>query len=448
MDKFNISENKKTSLLGLLLKIDKRKYHDLYLCSCYFNAYSIIDLINGIKIKKVKLSQVFLYIDRREALASGKAVLDEIEKRAIDNNIDLTINIVNEGILFHTKAYALIANGGDKYSGSLVIGSANLTKSGLTNNTKGRGNIESLLDTQDENILSDFIEQTQNLKSILKDDLNIFDSSETLEFKLALLKQGYFVHRWSDNLNQPFAVRYRLNEKGRRSISNADSTIKKMAFDVDSASISKNYFKFDFMPRDDEKMKSLIKNYGIETYIGYWIPKIIYDELAGGSIFEESFDKFVENLTEQWDKQKEEIKEPIDGEFKRLLDEEFLDLEIAKQNKNKYDPYKLLLQRIEGAGGGAPSDYSSENENNTDGLLKNKNKLRRIFLRVTEKELPFDISDSKNISDIYNEIIYTIESKKRKNKAMLAFLAAVDSSDISLIIDRKKIEKQLKYNSN
>ena len=53
MDKFNISENKKTSLLGLLLKIDKRKYHDLYLCSCYFNAYSIIDLINGIKIKKV-----------------------------------------------------------------------------------------------------------------------------------------------------------------------------------------------------------------------------------------------------------------------------------------------------------------------------------------------------------------------------------------------------------
>ena len=267
INQINIKSYKKGKLLELLEKTqDKRRYHNLYLLSCYFSQDSARKLINDIN-DVVYLREVQIYIDRKTAVSIGEGDLYRFCESFEDVNVKL--HAVDANCLFHSKAYALISfdENNKIYCGSLVIGSANLTGQGLTNRS---GNIESLLDTQDRTMLSQFIKQIGSLRIIPIEDLEEYRNSQEYNFKYALLQEGAFIHKWMGNLGQYLSVRYQLNENGRRRI--GDDSFRQAGFNIEAATISKMYFNFDYEPPHLEGSKNLTRNYGIETYLGYWMP--------------------------------------------------------------------------------------------------------------------------------------------------------------------------------
>lgn len=427
----NINEEKKENLLFELKKVDKRKIYNLYLLSCYFNPKSIVDIVLGVSEFAI-INEAYVYIDRREAIFAGvdlnKKIIDSFKR--IKERINYKIRVVDSDALFHTKAYALISVDSDT-NGSLVIGSANLTKQGLTNKS---GNIETLISTQDKNIISDFIKGIDEIKTLDLGSVNYFANSNSIAFKLALLSQGYFVHRWSDTIKQHFSVPYNLSEKGKKEIKNKDSLIGRLEFNIDAATISKNYFDFSFEPRGDSEVNSLIRNYGIETYLGYWIPKVIFDRFATQKSTKLGFLDFLREIKNAWDKQKNSIGIKIENDFSQLKWDGLL--ELPKRGTEQYNPFEKLSIKIDGDGGIIKSA-----DDPGAGLLNNKRKLERIFLKLSEIDFPFDISNSKEINDIFDDIKDTIELKHRKNRAMYAFNLAVEEVNIASLWTLSEIEE-------
>lgn len=308
-NQINIKSRKNSKLLELLLKgVDKKYNHTLYLASCYFSPDSAIKLISDVS-RLVKLKNVILYIDRKTALAIGKIELQRVCDKFHELNVQLYA--VDTATLFHTKAYALISNNkdGSIYRGSLIIGSSNLTGSGLT---ASNGNIESLLDTQDVELALEFLTGISKLKLLNIEQIDDFKSEDSLAFKYALLLEGSFVHKWLDDLGQYLSVKYQLNNYGKSRI--GDDIFKSAGFNIDAATISKRYFKFDYKPPHLENTENLVRNFGIETYLGHWVSNSALETL-----FEKNtFDEFCSYLKKEISLQLATMKEAIEKDVNYL----------------------------------------------------------------------------------------------------------------------------------
>jgi hypothetical protein len=220
----------------MLGKVDKRRYHALHLCSCYFSEDAARKLITEVMAFS-RISAVSIYIDRRTAIGYGR---DNLQKFCDSfNGLEININAVESSNLFHSKAYALVAldESGNVVSGSIVLGSANLTGAGLIN--RG-GNFECLIDSQDTEILEQHLSQLKKLTVLSPQKLNKFSRKEEFSFKYALLQSGVFLHKWNENLEQYLSIRYRLSEDGKSRIT--DQTLEVAGFNVETATVSKRYF--------------------------------------------------------------------------------------------------------------------------------------------------------------------------------------------------------------
>ena len=401
MKKINIKSSKKQNLIELLLKTDKRRYHCLYLASCYFTADAAKSIINKIR-QRIHLSKVVVYIDRKTAISIGKDKLLDF----CDGFDDLTVELyaVDASSLFHTKAYALISfDGDDVYCGSLIVGSANLTGNGLASRN---GNIESILDTQDNSLLNEFITQMAKLKLLEIEELDEFKNANSFNFRYALIQEGKFIHKWTDNLDQYLSVRYYLNENGKAQAAN--ETFTNIGFNMETATISKRYFNFNYDPPHLENAENLTRNYGIETYLGYWIPNAALE-----SLFEKDQFEFFKNLlNEQLSLQITSIESQIQSDLLSLQNANVIQLTDS-------DPIELLKNKI------------------LD-LQTNELKLKRIFSKYEIFSLPFDISQKDDIENLFEDMLLVIESRKKKNMAMKAFMNAISKS--SLVVFRESIK--------
>ena len=395
MNQINIKSSKESILIQLLSNIDKRRNYILYIASCYFNPNSARKLIKELR-QRVNLSEVIIYIDRKTASVLGKDCL--IKFCASFNDFEVNLYAVDTGYLFHTKAYALISYNNDDeiVSGSLVIGSANLTDSGLT---AKNGNIESFLDSQDEELLQQFYLQLDELETLSIDEIDEFRDSDDFNFRYALLREGAFIHKWLDNLNQSLSVKHDLNELGRQCI-DGDDIFGSIEFNVESATISKSYFNFDYNPPRLENAGHLTRNYGIETKLGYWIP-----QEALKSLFEKSgFEDFKRELKTQLTLGMEDIKQKINKDFEYLKN--------AKVIKNTdSNPAELFDNRVQV-------------------LLENDLKLKRIFSKYEIFDLPYDIQQKDEIETLFDEMLSFIESRLQKNITMWAFLDSIENVSI------------------
>lgn len=399
---FNIKINKSAKLINLLGKVDKRRSYDLYLCSCYFSVDSI-KLINdaiqdetGIKIRKL-----YVYVDKRAALSAQHQDLQKIRKWESENS-NFIFRIVDTNKLFHTKAYALVSRDHDNISsGSLVIGSANLTGNGLT--SRKSGNIESLLDTQNHEIILDFLGCIESEKVINIDELEEFSSSDTVAFAYALLTQGLFSHKWTDNIDGYLSVRHALNEKGRAELSNND--LANLGFRIDAASVGKRYFAFKYEPLHLKGLENLIRNFGIETYLGHWIPSSVMSVIFNDS----DYDNFKNEIAKYWDKEQLELIKQINDDFDKLLQLGYVNKpDTSKFEKSQGDVFRTKVEE----------------------LLRNEMKLYRAYSKFEFYNFPYDISQDDFILSLYEEIQDFIASRGRKNKAMKAYEDAINSSSL------------------
>jgi len=394
-DLININKGKKPKIVKLLTKgADKRFSHTLYLSSCYFSVDAAEKLIRDLQAQ-VNIKNVEIYIDRKTAINTGKQPLEDL---CLNQKLpETSIFAVESTRLFHTKAYALISYAKDDSinKGSLVIGSANLTGAGLTDSS---GNIESILDTQDTETLNEFITQLSKLNTIELDDLEAFNTQDSYNFKYALLSEGAFIHKWLDDLGRYLSTQYHLNENGKSRI--GDSLFKDAGFNIETATISKRYFDFSYEPAHLENTKSLIRQFGIETYLGHWIPNSSLENLLN----QEGIDKFSKKLRSEINKKLPDIKERIQNDLQLLKDSNLIN-EITRR------PDEVFEEKVEA-------------------LLTNRLRLQRIFSKYEIFELPFDLSQKDNIEELFDQMLSLCHSKERRNTTQKAFISGYSTHSL------------------
>ena len=387
MDNYlHIRSMKKQCLAEMLGHIDKRRYHTLHLCSCYFDDDAARKLITEVQ-EFARISDVRIFIDRRAAIEYGGDYLQEFCDSF--QGIEVSINAVESNNLFHSKVYALIAldDHGCVVSGSIVLGSANLTGAGLI---RRGGNYECLIDSQDVEILEEHLSQLNKLKVSSLQQLNRFSRKEEFSFKYALLQSGLFVHKWNENLEQYLSIRYRLSENGKSRIT--DQSLEVAGFNIETATVSKRYFRFDYVPKHLDNTETLLRNYGIETYLGHWLPYSVSESMFDTN----ALDTFKERLFSEITKQGSGIEINIKKDYEYLLQEGL----IEEPEINPVDSFNSKLER----------------------LTNNELKLKRIYSKYELFYLPFDIQQKDDILYLFDEMIDVAESRKRKNRTMKAFL--------------------------
>ena len=190
-----------------------------------------------------------------------------------------------------------------------------------------------------------------------------FKMQTTSTLKYALLQEGSFIHKWLDNLGQYLSTKYHLNEKGKGKV--GDETFRRAGFNIETATISKRYFKFDYEPPHLEDTENLTKNYGIETYLGHWIPNAALETL-----FEQTaLDEFKNNLKNEFELQIENIRANISQDLDYLRSEDII--QVTDSN-----PIDLFEKKM--------AD-----------LFENDLKLKRIFSKYEIFKLPYDINQKE-----------------------------------------------------
>lgn len=382
----HIKSQKKQRLVELLTQTDRRRYHTLYLCSCYFSIEAATTLVNEIS-ELIRLHSVKVYIDRKSAIEYGGEDLDNFCSSF--DGLEVSLYAVESNALFHSKSYALIAfdESSNVFCGSLVLGSANLTAAGLI--SRG-GNIECLIDSQEISLLEEHISQLDNLKTVSTEELNTFSRKDEYSFKYALLQAGVFIHKWNDNLEQYLSIRYRLSENGRARIT--DHSFENAGFNIETATVSKKYFRFSYNPQHLEDTENITRNFGVETYLGFWLPYVVVESMFNRNELE-SFKDF---LFKELEKQHSEIEKQIRDDFEYLKEENL----IEEVEVNPFDSFSRK----------------------TEELRSNELKLKRIYSKYEIFYLPYDIQQKDEILELFDEMIEVAESKTRKNKTVKAFL--------------------------
>lgn len=398
----HIKSFKKGKIVDFLSSsVDRRRNYYLYICTCYFSPYySAKQLIYDIRDKGISISEVFIYIDRKSAVELGGNFLSSFCNSF--KNTSVNIFAVEHEYLFHSKCYGLISfdEHDEIHSGSLVIGSANLTGAGMTARS---GNIECMINLQDIDVLQELIDQTKNLNTVDIQNIVNFSRADEYNFKFALIQEGLFLHKWTDNVEQYLSVRYRLSDKGKQMI--GDETLEQAGFNIETATINKRYFKFNYEPSFLEDKDNITAKYGIETHLGYWVPSAIFESTYDKKDFEEFKSLLFEKLNNEID----DIKYRVNNDLYFLLNEELIESE-------NYNPLESFDKKIEN-------------------LKENEVKLKRMYSKYGIFYLPYDMGDKDDIEDLFNEILMLSESRSRKNITMRALLKSYSSYSIHTFRD-------------
>ena len=408
-NQINTNKSKLKTIVELISKnLDKNPWYTIYLTSCYFSSEAAIILINKLN-NEVKIKEIKIYIDHRTAIANGK---QELERVILSfKEIKITILAIETNSLFHSKGYAAISHATNDQikMGCLVVGSSNLTGAGLT---KSSGNIESLLETQDIELINQFENQLKNLRTLEISEIGKFHDPNSISFKYALIQEGMFIHKWADDLNRHLSIQYHLNRHGRAITSN--ETLKKLGFNIEAATISKRYFEMDYKPPHLENATSLAKNYGVETHLGYWVPKLALTEL----FTEKNFLKFKQELKKEINRKLSDITNRIMEDYSELVNKKIIEVD-----KN-------------------PAQLFEDKANN---LMGNDTKLMRMFSKYEIFNMPYDISQDEEIEKLFSEIEELSKSRSRPNITQKSIKEAIFNLSISNF--RYKILDHINKNS-
>lgn len=375
----NHKGNKQDWLIGKLEEVDKRYTYNFFVNTCYLNIEVALKLIKTIQ-NQVKIADIFVLIDADEAIRLSKEELQRLVSIGCD------VSICQHSRLFHSKNYALIRNNSDYSTGVLVVGSANLTKSGFYHHS----NYESLISTTDAYALASFIESINAIKKHTLEDFFSFDSID-LRFMYTLLKQGIFAHKWSDSLGYELSVKYALSEEEREKIKEGRGLLRTLGFDVDAATVSKNYFKIppSYLPSE---YRNLITNYGLECQLGYWFPKAIIKRFQQSI----SVEIFKNKLISEINNQLETVTNVAIQDYKALVENKII------YGRTEQSDLTSIKQKLSGV---------------VSDLTANNDKLTRIITRFSFYDMPYTLRDEEKIKQIYNELESYINSLKR-NKAI------------------------------
>ena len=305
-------ESKLQSLAGALTDCDRRRSYYLSMATCYCTPTAVQEFIDAIR-NELNVVAIYLYLDRRTAISIGHADLSELVN-TYSNGL-LSVYAVKAGRLFHSKGYCVAAYSRNDQivQGRLAIGSANLTNAGLT---EQHGNIETMAIHSDIETIKEFLEFFDDEENLIAlEDLTKFSPEDSTDFQYALLTSGLFSHKWSATLKTYFSVRFQLNKEGRQ---RAQEGIETPGFQLDAATIAKPYFDLNLQEWQLNE-RELVRNFGIECFLGHWIPKSVIESDEENN---EGFNRFKTALFEKFDSTLESICQNIMEDYDSLLKRE------------------------------------------------------------------------------------------------------------------------------
>lgn len=397
-----LRSNKKSSIFQEISACDGRCYQSLIIHTCYLDKdlSAAKEFIAYVRSRVQYLEKVIIYADEKE-----------VQKRYCDikyflnhfRGIDVEFNVVDCDRLFHSKAYALIAFDDDVIvSGGLVVGSGNLTGNGVTSQS---GNIESFLASNDIDDIQEFWDRTQNLNCISFSEWT--PKEENLnEF---IVNSGVFLHLWTDNdySNQKLLLKYDLTEDYKQKIKEDQSTLNKLNFDINANTISKRYF---ILPDSDVSTEGWKRNYLIETYLGYWIPKTVLKQLTNKTD-DEGLNSFKEKVCQSLNEQYENVKSTIESDYNTLVQENIIKRIVDNSGKER-NPAVDILEKI-------------------NAFCENENAIARLYYKYDEFDFPYDEHSDEyeeKIEEMIDCMNDTVGSYKNSRKVFVAYRDAMNGN--------------------
>lgn len=399
------NKNKREYLLNTIFNnINRTKKYNLHITSCYLpNNLKELKKFIFLILNKINVNSINFYVDSRQVIKSGiieiEKLIESIERNKRVNTV--SFYVIDKNSLFHTKALALISCNGLQ-NGFLFIGSSNFSTLGILGKA---GNFESGLFSTNIDDVNDFLSSIPTPSTLAKFKEKSHSSNE-YTFKYAVVHSGFFIHKWQQTLSQYLSIRYTLSEKGKAEV--VSDTFKRLSFSVDTETISRQFIDIDEISKNlgINSHYSNLRRKGIETYLGYWIPKsMVHSNIDSKRIPNE----LKENVKLLLDKQINEYKEEINRTYQELLNEGL----IEPTNKD------VIL---------------SLNEKITELFdQSNEEKLRRFLYRFDLFDCPYDIAQKNQIEDLYEILESSISSNKRKKESIKRLCIAIEKEDPNMI---------------
>jgi hypothetical protein len=396
MNTICVRSNKKSIIVGLLAKCDRRRSgYKLIIHTCYFDNNAAKALIKSIR-SVINISEFSLYIDNNEA---SKFYFELKELAQHFRGIKTSIKVVCEGSLFHSKAYCVTSvEDGEIISGSLVLGSGNLTNLGIDSQM---GNVESFLGSIDTNKIDEFLNQTYSLETVTISDFN----PTRHNFPIRLIDAGCFIHFWAESVHNYLSVKYQLTEESKNRVKQGQPILVDRDFNIEQATISKPYLQMPDISKDISGWK---KNYCIETHLGYWMPKSVYNMLINDA--NDDISKFRTQLTLFIKNNIDEAKKRIVSDYESLIAENI----VEHYDKSQEDVFESRIYE----------------------LMQNSEKLARIYYKYHVFDCPYTKEQEgyrNKMKDLFDEIKESIKSKKKKNIVMKKVEESIKECNLRLL---------------
>lgn len=397
-----LRSNKKSSIFQEISACDGRCHQSLIIHTCYLDKdlSAAKEFIAYVRSRVQYLEKVIIYADEKEVQKRYCDIKDFLNRF---RGIDVEFNVVDCDRLFHSKAYALIAFDDDVIvSGGLVVGSGNLTGNGVTSQS---GNIESFLASNDIDDIQEFWDRTQNLNCVSFSEWTPRDENLN-EF---IVNSGVFLHLWTDNdySNQKLLLKYDLTEDYKQKIKEDQSTLNKLNFDINANTISKRYF---ILPDSDVSTEGWKRNYLIETYLGYWIPKTVLKQLTNKTD-DEGLNSFKEKVCQSLNEQYEAVKSTIESDYNTLVQENIIKKIVDNSGKER-NPTVDIFEKI-------------------NAFCENENAIARLYYKYDEFDFPYDEHSDEyeeKIEEMIDCMNDTVGSYKNSRKVFVAYRDAMNGN--------------------
>lgn len=393
----------------------KQRRHELWALSCYIDPGRFTAFLADLAVK-VRLTDVNLAFNFAEAYRIGsvetKQHLLEIEKWCKKRHIHFEWRALSAGTLVHSKGYAIFQRVNDEIaSGTLLIGSANMTSPGFFDG----GNIELGCFTSRLADLRDFERLYDRLWEDFGTDIDeqVFRQDLAL-FKYSLLSSGVFLHKWDGSLAQMVGLKYQITELGKKQ-AQLDPELIRLGFEM-SDSLTRQVLKLHELPRK-EIPGEFTKRFTVDTFMGRWCPSEAWREVAKRL---EGADSFISAFNEA------------------TTDEKLMN--AASEAKAVHDDLIVrgLLKPV-------ASDYLDRWIDRIKSLRENSARLERLFSGYEDHKLAYDPQSVREIDELFESLMESIELAGKKNWAMQQVLSAVASKNLhSLSLDAETKEQLVK----
>ena len=404
----------------------KQREHRLLILSCYIDFDAIKKLINLVS-DCVRLARVGLMFEFLEAFRSRLPNetllgLENLKAWCKTKQIEFFWYPVRAGALMHAKGYALVQRqGSSNGSGVVCIGSGNATMPGLGLSTSYRVNIEIASISTSDRDLTEFISCWNRL---IKDKKDLSDASKREDFygfSYALLASGIFLHDWRDSIAAQIGIKYTLTSKGRKQLALNDPELRSLGFQAEQATISGNPFSGVKFPASRMLPKEFSKNYTIDTLLGRWCPRSVWDVVERTIGRDENFTRFLSSFRKATsEKNLPELAKVEEAKSKRL----------TRRGVVTHDPERV-----------------SRWQRKVQALRDNEKKLARIFMKLEPFDLPYDYKARLEVEELKDSLVQTMAVKSRRSLVSRKIAEADELGDLLALelteAERIKLENMI-----